>query len=165
MNASILVLPAVLDHIEQFVPLAREADVAELAAASGWAPRQALEHGVLVSTVAWTAWIDIEPLCMLGVSPVNAVAGVGAPWCIGTPALERSQFAFLRQNREYVARMLDAFPHLVNYVDERHVVAKRWLRWLGFHLGPPERFGVAGLPFRRFELHSNAAVYRMRAHV
>lgn len=165
MSVEIIVKPAGFEHVEDFARAPREADVQELKAASGATPRQALLYGVRFSTVAWAAYVEDEPLCMLGVAPQSVLLGVGTPWCIGTALLERHQFAFLRRNREYVGKMLDRYEHLVNYVDDRHRLAKRWIKWLGFRLGPPVPYGAAGLPFRRFELHASRTQYQERVHV
>ena len=93
---------------------------------------------------------------MFGVAPRDILGGVGSPWLLGTGDVERHAITFLRLNRQYVLRMLDIFPHLVNFVDARHTVAIRWLKWLGFKFAPgPVPYGMRGMPFYRFEMKKN----------
>ncbi len=129
---------------------AREADRVELWAASQSTPFDALAYGVEHSTSAWTGFIDDDPVCMFGVVPVSLLGGVGVPWMIGTDAVVRHQFAFLRGSRPCVERMRSLYDSLVNYVDDRNLVAQRWLRWLGFEIGHAEPYGPYGVLFRRF---------------
>ena len=46
-----------------------------------------------------------------------------------------------------VARWLTLFEVLQNVVDARYGAALRWMRWLGFEIGPP--FAMAHGLFRR----------------
>ena len=43
---------------------------------------------------------------------------------------------------------------LINFVDARHGVAIRWLKWLGFKVFPAKPFGPDKLPFHRFEMRT-----------
>jgi hypothetical protein len=79
----------------------------------------------------------------------------GVPWLVGTTLMEQNEFVFIRENRRQFRQFMDLYRLLVNYVDDRHDAAKRWLRWLGFTLEPPEPYGHAGLPFRRFYMDTN----------
>jgi len=47
---------------------------------------------------------------------------------------------------------LAGYSHLENWVDARNTKAINWLRWLGFTVHDPVPFGVAGLPFHRFDM-------------
>ena len=44
------------------------------------------------------------------------------------------------------------FPYLFNFVDARNMKSIRWLKHLGYAVGPPVPFGVAGLPFHPFSM-------------
>lgn len=142
--------PAQVGHVALVAPRVRQADRDELWASSHETPFDALATGVQISTSAWTGFVGDEPVCMFGVAPASLLGAVGVPWMIGTDAVERHQMAFLRRCRPCVDRMRSLYDVLVNYVDDRNVVAQRWLRWLGFHVGPAAPHGVEGLPFRRF---------------
>ena len=48
--------------------------------------------------------------------------------------------------------MAGGYTWLVNWVDDRNTCAIRWLKWMGFTIHEPEPYGVANLPFRRFDM-------------
>jgi hypothetical protein len=144
------VIPASAEHVALLAPRVREADRLELWASGRITPERALAIGVDASTSAWTGFVDDEVVCMFGVVPASLVGGIGVPWMIGSDAIVRHQRAFLRRCRGHLERMQVLYDTLVNFVDDRNVVAHRWLTWLGFHVEPPQPYGPDGLLFRRF---------------
>jgi hypothetical protein len=102
--------------------------------------------------LCWSAFADGELACVLGVAPLSVVSGIGSPWMIGTPVLDRHQRVLVRQTPEYISKMLKAFPHLVNYVYAQNTTSVRWLRRLGFTLHDAEPYGALGEPFHKFEM-------------
>ena len=147
------IVPAHVDHIQWLAKNMRPADIAECAA-GGLGPRRALENALHRSVAAWTGLVGGKPVCMFGVVPAGDIlGGVGAPWFLAAPQIQKHRVMFLRRNREYLLRMLHIFPHLVDYVDVRHKSAVRWLNWLGFKLdSEPVSFGPLEMPFYRFEM-------------
>ena len=99
----------------------------------------------------WAA-VDREDrlLACFGVAPASVVAGVGHPWCLTTPEVERYRRSFLRGSRAMVAWMRQQYRVLEGCVAAEYLTACRWLAWLGFVLGPPFPAGPAGVPFRIF---------------
>ncbi len=149
-------MPAKWDHIHYIAEHMSEADRNEVAAAVGIPPSDALYDSWVASVVCWTGMVDERPVCMFGVSAVDILGGVGAPWLLGTDDLPRHAKTFLRLNREYIPKMLDVFPALINWVDVRHVVAIRWLRRLGFEFdAQPVVYGPWGMEFYRFTMEKN----------
>ncbi|WP_453966542.1 hypothetical protein [Bradyrhizobium elkanii] len=140
----------------------RKADRDEVAAASGKTPADALRFSLGKSSAAWTAFIDGRPELMFGVADLNILAGIGAPWLLGTEAVERHYVAFLRGSVGWRDQLLQRYPVLRNFVDDRNTVSKRWLAWLGFRLLDPVMFG--GHAFRLFELRSSDVRYHDGAH-
>jgi len=146
-----IVVPAHRDHIFHLANNMAKADVEEVAAAVGMGPYRALEDSLNRSAVAWTGLVDERPVCMFGVSPIDILGGVGSPWLLGTGEIRKHAKTFLKLNRVYVPKMLELFPHLINYVDARHEVAIRWLKWLGFRFDPePIPYGMWEMDFYRF---------------
>lgn len=135
--------------IEAMLPTMRAADVAEMAAL-GKTVEEALRDSLRVSDWTMTGLVDGAPVCMFGVAGVSVLGGIGAPWMLATDGLEAAQVPFLRACRPVVQAMRASYPRLINVVDERNTVARRWLRWLGFRFDlPPMDFnGQAFLPFR-----------------
>lgn len=132
------------------IAAARPADVAEMAALGMTFP-EALQGSLNRSDWSATGVVDGEPVCMFGVAPVSLLGGIGAPWMLGTTALDRPdmQVPFLRASRGVVAAMLATYPRLINLVDTRNTIAIRWLRWLGFTFDP-DPVPVRGQQFRIF---------------
>jgi hypothetical protein len=136
----------------------RPMDVAECLAWCGLDPWDALRTSVKASVDCRTATIDGAPVALFGVAPAEGFPGVGLPWFLGTPAVDRHGSYMLRLAPRYLLGYLDGFPVLMNAVDARNLTALRWLRHVGATIHPAVPQGVAGLLFHTFEL-------RKRDHV
>jgi hypothetical protein len=130
----------------------RQADRDEVFAASKKTPREALEYSLAKSTEAWTVLIDGRPEIMFGVGDINILAGVGAPWLLGTDAVEEHAKVFLRGSITWRNQLLSRYSTLRNFVDARNTASLRWLKWLGFRVLDPVEMG--GNQFHLFELRS-----------
>ena len=130
----------------------RKADRDEVFAVSRKTPGQALVYSLRKSSHAWTAIVNGRPEVMFGVGDINVLAGVGAPWLLGTEAVEEHYIAFLRRSVDFRDQLLQRYPIMRNFVDDRNKASKRWLQWLGFRLFDPVEIG--GQSFRMFELRS-----------
>ena len=139
------------DAAELFANL-RTSDLAECRAYGHPDIAASIESSVNRSVLCWTGLVDGELAAIIGVAPVNMLAGVGSPWMLGTPVLDRHQRILVRRTPEYISRMLKAFPHLVNYVHAKNTTSVRWLRRLGFTLHEAVPYGPLGEPFHPFEM-------------
>lgn len=135
--------------IEAIAANLRNADIEEIHGSSGHRDCLAvLRQGAEASTLLWTIEVDSEPAGLFGVTPAG---GVGVPWMLGTPALERAPKQLTRLGRAYVHLMSDKYATLLNYVDARSLKSVYWLARLGFTVQKEtEPYGVFGLPFHRF---------------
>lgn len=152
MAAKIEIVPARAAHVRTIARRMRKADRDEVKAASGKSPFEALAYSLRKSSAAWTAMVDGRPEVMFGVGDINILTGVGAPWLLGTDAVEKHYVAFLRHSVSWRDQLLRRYPVLRNFVDDRNRVAIRWLRWLGFTLSDPVQ--MRGRAFRMFELRT-----------
>lgn len=130
----------------------RLSDQLEILASSGLEPGEALARSFELSSSVWTGTIHGAPFVMFGVAAPSIMSATGAPWLLGTDDVEREGHAVAKRSRHYVREMQQGYSLLENYTDDRHTSAHHWLRWCGFHMEPPEPWGVKGLPFRRFWL-------------
>ena len=130
----------------------RKADRDEVFAASGKSPVDALEYSLEKSSHAWTATVDGQPEAMFGVGDLNILAGVVAPWLLGTDAVNENVRDFLRMSRDFTAQLLSRFPVMRNFVDDRNTASIRWLIWLGASMSEP--VDIRGHKFRLFELRA-----------
>jgi len=128
----------------------RKADIDEVKASSGRSPSGALIYSLRKSDKAWTVMIDGVPEAMFGVGYINVLAGVGAPWMLGTDEIERNAMGFLRRSVVCRSQLLERYPVLTNFVDERNTMSLRWLEWLGFKLSNSIEY--RGYRFRSFEM-------------
>ena len=124
----------------------------EVFAASRKTPGQALAYSLRKSSHAWTAIVDGRPEAMFGIGDLNILAGVVAPWLLGTDAVEDNVRAFLRMSRDFKSQLLARYPVMRNFVDDRNTASIRWLRWLGATMTDP--VDIRGHQFRLFELRS-----------
>ncbi|WP_146120213.1 hypothetical protein [Paraburkholderia sp. BL21I4N1] len=135
--------------IEAIAADLRSADIEEIHGATGHRDCLAvMRQGAQLSTLLWTIEVDGKPAGLFG---VTAAPGIGVPWMLGTPALERAPKQLTRLGREYVHLMSDKYATLLNYVDARSLKSVQWLDRLGFTVQKEtEPYGVFGLPFHRF---------------
>ncbi|OWV77215.1 hypothetical protein ATY76_04560 [Rhizobium sp. R339] len=131
----------------------RRADRDEVWKASGMTPVEALSYSLRKSSAAWTVSIDGRAEAIFGVGAISILAGVGAPWLLGTDTIERHAAGFLRGSVEWRDQLLRHYPILRNLVDVDNRVSLRWLRWLGFSIFDP--ISLRGHEFRPFELRSS----------
>lgn len=153
MAADIQIVKARACHIRSVAERMRKADREEVWAASRKTPLGALLYSYRKSSLAWTALVDGRPEVMFGVGDLNILAGVGAPWLLGTDAVEKHYVTFLRQSVDFRAQLLARYSVLRNFVDSRNRVSIRWLQWLGFRLLDPVEMN--GHTFRLFELRAD----------
>jgi hypothetical protein len=114
-----------------------------------------IESSVRRSVLCWTGLVDGELAAIIGVAPIDMLAGVGSPWMLGTPVLDRHSRVLVRRTPDYIGRMLNAFPHLVNFVHAKNTTSVRWLRRLGFTLHEAVPYGALGEPFHPFEMKAH----------
>ena len=129
----------------------RPSDLAEAEAWSTEPPETTVANSIRDSSEAWAGLAGGELVCLFGVAPLTLIGVTGIPWLMGSVLMEKHQRAFLRRNRAMVDHWQGMFPILRNFVDARNVTSQKWLRWLGFEIGPAVPYGVSGLPFHPFE--------------
>jgi len=141
-------------HARDLVELAsrlRPADRAELGACNHFDVQAAVTHSACQSRMCWSVFEGEVLLCVFGVCPLAGYPGVGTPWMLGTTAIGAThRRPLIELPHPYIAKMLEAFPRLVNYVHASNKESARWLRRLGFVLDEPAPFGPNGELFRRF---------------
>lgn len=138
---------ALLQHCLDLAPSLRAEDAAEVLASHGLSPLDALVASLKLSSRAWTVFWNNEPLAMLGLTPIDALAGVASVWLLTSTHVDTVPFSFLRLSKEVTQALLHHWPVLVNAIDARHSRAVAWAKWLGAEVLGPVPMGVAGLLF------------------
>lgn len=155
--ARVTLRPAELGDAVALAEQLRPADRAEVAAALGGDHDllAGIRACILASSLCWSAVSSGDHLiAVFGVAPLGDLAG--SPWLLGTERLDHHAKSLMRLSPPCIVQMLQAFPHLVNFVHAENRKSIRWLSRLGFTLSPPQPYGVRGELFHPFE---------MRAHV
>jgi len=141
------IIPATSSHAAVVAACIRQADRDELAMI-GQSPLFAAVSSLNASLKAWAGIVDGSPICMFGVS--EWPDGTGRPWMIATEELEPNQKIFLRKCRICVDAMQEGYGILHNFVSAENKTAIKWLRWLGFTIGPLQPYGINDEPFYYF---------------
>lgn len=147
-----MLVPAEEEHIWILGHNMNPDDIAEVRAAAGHTPMQALIQGVKHSPHP-LVWIeDGIPYAMMGVSqgPLLNSEYIGHPWMLTHKYAVHKGKSWLKYSRKVVDIWMEDYDYLYNYVDDRHDRSKRWLKWCGFTLDEPEIYGAERLPFRKF---------------
>lgn len=115
----------------------RRADVAEVRAASGLQPAEALERAFEVSDRAWSIE-DASGGIVGAFGRARPPAGGGfsfraaAPWLLAADGLVAHRRSFLRGARGWLPALEDGVDVLFNVIDARNAEHLRWIDWLGF---------------------------------
>jgi len=147
--AKLIVRPPRAGDIEAIAANLRTADIEEIHGVTGSRDYlSVLRAAAGLSDMLWTIDVDGEVAGLFGVSPSG---DAGAPWMLGTPALERAPKQLTKLGRAYVHLMSAKYATLLNYVDARSLKSVYWLARLGFTVQKEtEPYGAFGLPFHRF---------------
>lgn len=137
-------------------PFLRHEDVAEIDAATGQSPLEALLYGLGASLECRTVHEIGRPIAMFGIVPRD---GYGVPWLLGSDriAIHRE---FARRSRSVFADIARPFQHLENRIDARQRAHIKWIQFLGFTLDDLRPWGRRGEPFWRMQWHRGASPER-----
>lgn len=133
----------------------RERDKLEVWASDRMEPLEAIKESVHLSHFVKVFVIDGKPAAIYGVADLQPnLVGTrfGVPWVLTTEVVSRNPREFIRASRRILPTLFNGYDVLLNYVDVRYVSAVRWLKSLGFWVGAPVPFGVAGELFHPFVL-------------
>lgn len=112
-----------------------EADVQELLAVTGETPKDALLTSIEATPEPWVVTLDGRIVAIYGVCPAPDYS-FGMPWFLSTGEVSLFSKTFLKGSRKVIQRFHSEYEALSNITDSRHVVAIRWLKWLGFEFLP-----------------------------
>lgn len=142
------IMEATPAHVMALKERLRDDDRDELQCA-GQTSAKALWRSYRASIVRRTVMVD-GIVAAVGGCGGSVLAGVGQPWLLTAPQIERIPVSFVREGRDEVQRLLGLFPRLENIVLERYGRACRFLTVLGFQLDEARPMGPRGAMFRRF---------------
>jgi ribosomal protein S18 acetylase RimI-like enzyme len=126
----------------------READANEVMASSGHSPEEAIVYSFRVSEVCYVIDFNYVPFLIFGLARHEGFENVGVPWMLATDEINDHRIAIAKLSRRWAEEFNRRYEYLVNYVDVRNELAKRWLEWCGFQeTRTIVNFGVGQIPF------------------
>lgn len=147
------IVPATLAHVQAMGGFMNAEDRDEIECL-GVKAHRALWRGWKNSNFRHSALVDGELAAMWGVAG-SMMGDVGTPWLVtAQKAREVSAHEFAKIYRAEARKMLELYPVLVNYVDNRYTGAVRMLKISGFRLDEPIPLGKFKRLFRRFYLEA-----------
>jgi hypothetical protein len=152
LAVEVVIRPATAGDARTLYKNLREADRQECEAYGPHDIAGMIERSVRRSDPCWAALADGQLGCIIGAAPLSLLGGLGSPWMLGTPVLDRHSRILMRAAPRYISVMLQAYPHLVNFVHAKNSTSVHWLRRLGFTLHAAEPYGPLGEPFHKFEM-------------
>jgi hypothetical protein len=110
----------------------RQSDIDELKSVFDAEPLDAVLTSITNSDerLLFSAFADGRLACIFGCVPTEH--GIGIPWMLGTPVLDRYAKRLTLETGRIVRMMLVEYPTLTNIIDPQNVKTRRWLECLGF---------------------------------
>lgn len=144
---------ATREHARIMAPNLRSMDVKEAYSASGMTPLGALLASLMHSEESYTAFLNDEPVAMFGVSAAEN-KGIGVPWLLGTPAMERIPVTIVKMGRELCQSWAPLYGTLINAVHWQNTKSLCWLPAIGFEMvGVLPNYGVQQERFYMYALN------------
>lgn len=145
---------AKLEDCIELAPNMCDTDKEEVRIASGGlSPLAGLQDSFSRSVRAWSIINNDKVVGMFGVSHFEYP--IGSAWLLTDGSITSFSKKFLRGCREYIREMHRYYPALMNYIDERNLKTRKWLKVLGFKedLPIPDFMGsgVTFITVRRIE--------------
>jgi hypothetical protein len=156
----IKIVPATMAHARAI--RLRAGDAREIAAL-GETPETAFGRTLTRAVWAEAYLIDGEVAAIAGVVLPSLLGTAATPFLMTGQPVDRHRKKFLQLTRAGVARMLAEFPVLTNRVHAEYGEAIRWLRWLGFTIGPALRHGPLGALFHEARLERSTGRLVLRS--
>lgn len=132
----------------ELAPCMRVDDVAEVKAASGLRPLEALIDGYEMSEQCFSVISDDDRVIgMMGLAP-TAVPDVGIAWMLCADDIFKASKEILRQVGPFLDMWHRRYRILMNFVDARNTMHLKWCRRAGFQaVNLIEKHGLGQLPF------------------
>ena len=137
-------------HIDELSETISPLDRQEVWALGHLSPKQALEQSVEATERPLTGMIGGRVICICGLSKPSLLSDYGMPWLLGSSLVQKNSKHFLRQTKFMINQWKKETSIMMNFVDGRHKVAIRWLKFLGFTIHPAVPLGPDDVLFHLF---------------
>ena len=128
----------------------RQADVAEIKAASGKTPEAALYASLTLGGETRVICLnDGTPVGIFGVVPI--AKDLGGIWMVATNQFQLLHRQFLRECHQEIDDLCKGYKVVFNCTDARNKVHHRWIKWAGFSIIKRHTsYGYEGREFLEF---------------
>lgn len=96
-----------------------------------------LDLNLAVTTHSWAGFVEDEVACAWGIIPASFLSDQAYLWLWHNDLVKEHKFIFVRSSQRVVENILEKYPALCGYTDQRNDDSVRWLRWLGAEFGEP----------------------------
>lgn len=129
-------------------PRLRESDRTEITLSSGPDNEKTLVESVRLSVEAHCAVEDGKVICLWGIGEQDCD---GVPWMVASPEAMKHPKKLVKRTRQIIKRWSRHYRLLYNMVHAENITTIRWLKSVGFTIGPLEpAYGVGKAPFHLF---------------
>lgn len=143
---------AKIGHAGMIARRLRAADREEILALYGDC-RKAIRHCFMVSCIRRVAFVDGEIAAMWGVTG-TLLSQTANVWLVTTPAIERIPFSFAKEARRELAEFMETREAVRGHVFAGYERAVRFMKMMGFSVGPPEPHGRTGEMFHELTMRA-----------
>lgn len=153
----VTVEPAAVSDAYELADVMRAEDRAECEALGGGTPLDHIVGSLESSALAYTLRLNGEVAAMYGAAPADdtVLCLRGVVWMLTGRSVARYPKAFWIQCLIGLERMLAVYPCLEQMVDARYEASLRWVRRLGFTVGPIRHMGPGRAPFHHIRIGGN----------
>src|SRR5215469_12136144 len=120
----------------------RDCDVKDVLSRSSVADvpnaEQILQRWLRTSEEVWFGMHDERVACVWGLAPPTAISNRAYLWLLTTDLVEQHKFIFIRHSQIAVEGALKRYEMIIGHVAVGNQSARKWLRWLGASIAPPE---------------------------
>ncbi|MBN9564928.1 MAG: hypothetical protein J0G29_02360 [Alphaproteobacteria bacterium] len=141
-KSKLKLVKATKKHAIELAPNLKQADLEEIAAASGRdcldsAPTGLLIQSIAISKIAYAIILQNkggskEVIALGGVAPHPTDPQIGIPWAFTSDKVRACPKDFMMKVRQALNKFYTHFPTLTNFVYYKNMTAIRWLERLGF---------------------------------
>ena len=151
--AKIKAVKATQELIDAMKGNLRDADISEVWNTSRETADDALQRGFDRSVFCWIVLLGDKPFFCFGVVSASfAFTHTGHIWALGTDDIARAKVAVARRSVSYIKQMLGYYDVLENYVAANNFISIQWLKYCGFNIEAPAKYGIEQELFCKFNI-------------
>lgn len=139
-----------MGDVDLFKHCLRLSDIEEIWASHHLTPEMAVKMCIAETMWSCTVLANGKAVAIFGINPETIFGKKALVWMLATEELNKIPRRFARHSRKFIDYMLEQYPYLYNYVDDRNKKSIEWLRFCGADIHDPKPFGIEQLPFRYF---------------